>query len=408
MGDIHQTTTRYETVCQEQGQKPNEYIIAMLERDKKASERQARDAMNLYLAGNDGTFDEVVRLSDDDALILSKTLCNNMYVTSLDLRYNHITDTGAAHIAQLIKETACLQQLNLMGNDIGPEGAKLIAKALHSNETLMSLKLTGNKIGNTGGMALAAMLQVNTSLTALDVSDTDQETQSLIALSTVLNYNNTLRYLNIGRPQLFSQQEETTVHYARLLKISKGLKGLHMAKHTMRDFGVTRISENLMDNFTLLHLDLSCNRITRDGALALAELLKRDTSLKVLDLSHNRLGDAGAHSLAQAIATYNTHLNVLVVSHNEMNGKGLCSLAQALHLNSTLSNLYVWGNKLEEAACLAFSKLLDSGRLETKNTDVEPYVVDGTTYLSELNHGIRRHYFLGPYGDYEQKDIIVT
>ena len=59
--------------------------------------------MNLYLAGNDTKFPDVVRLSDDDAKTLSITLCNNMYVTSLDLRYNHITDTGAGYIADLIK-----------------------------------------------------------------------------------------------------------------------------------------------------------------------------------------------------------------------------------------------------------------------------------------------------------------
>lgn len=48
----------------------------------------------------------------------------------------------------------------------------------------------------------------------------------------------------------------------------------------------------------------------------------------------------------------------------------------------------------------AFAGLIDSGRLETKNTDVEPYMVDGTTHLSQLNHGIRTFYYAAPtYGD---------
>ena len=54
----------------------------------------------------------------------------------------------------------------------------------------------------------------------------------------------------------------------------------------------------------------------------------------------------------------------------------------------------------------AFAGLIDSGRLETKNTDVEPYVVDGTTHLSELNHGIRTWYYWGPsYGEQAEPDL---
>jgi len=50
------------------------------------------------------------------------------------------------------------------------------------------------------------------------------------------------------------------------------------------------------------------NRITRDGARQLAELLKCDTALEVLDLSFNRIGDDGATAIASALAQHNTHL----------------------------------------------------------------------------------------------------
>ena len=46
-----------------------------------------------------------------------------------------------------------------------------------------------------------------------------QKTESVIALATVLNQNTTLKALNVNRPLLFSHQEETTVHYARMLKV---------------------------------------------------------------------------------------------------------------------------------------------------------------------------------------------
>ena len=48
----------------------------------------------------------------------------------------------------------------------------------------------------------------------------------------------------------------------------------------------------------------------------------------------------------------------------------------------------------------AFANLLQAGRLNLRNIDVEPYVVDGKTILSEQNHYIQRHYYYAPsYGD---------
>jgi len=56
-------------------------------------------------------------------------------------------------------------------------------------------------------------------------------------------------------------------------------------------------------------LFVSCsNRITGDGALHVAKLLKRNTALEVLDLSFNRIGDDGASAIATALALHNTNL----------------------------------------------------------------------------------------------------
>ena len=42
----------------------------------------------------------------------------------------------------------------------------------------------------------------------------------------------------------------------------------------------------------------------------------------------------------------------LVVAYNEIEGKGLVTLAQCLNMNSSLSHLFIWGNHLEDAACI--------------------------------------------------------
>ncbi|MBN3298559.1 LRC34 protein, partial [Amia calva] len=289
-----------------------------------------------------------------------------------------------------------LQYLNLMGNDIEASGAEAIAKALHCNATLMKLQMTANKMGNKGAMHFAAMLQINSSLEELDVGDCDLDTQSLIAFAIVLNNNRNICVINLSRPLLYSQQEETTVHMAHMLKVNQHLKELHLGKHEMKDFGVERLSETLSFNGTLRYLDLHCNSITRDGAKCLSELLKQNTPLEILDLSSNRIEDDGAIYLSEAIALYNTNLKALSIPGNNIGTQGLVSLAKAMRVNSTLSHIYIWGNKLEEPTCVAFCSIIESGRLPQENTDVAPYRVEGRTHLSELFHGLRRHYYWTP------------
>lgn len=42
----------------------------------------------------------------------------------------------------------------------------------------------------------------------------------------------------------------------------------------------------------------------------------------------------------------------LVLVHNEVKGRGLCALANSLKLNTSLVAIYIWGNELEESACI--------------------------------------------------------
>jgi len=402
MADINTTISDYQTACKAASHDPSNLIMTVLNKEKELVQGrteagvQPAICMKLYLAGNNKLI-QAGRLGDNDMEVLYKTLANNLYVTSLDLRYNAITDAGIEHVAKLIKETATLKELNLMNNDFEELGAHHLAQALLNNETIVSLKVNGNKFGNKGGMEFAGMLQVNTTLEHLDLGESDLTTESLIAIATVLNYNTTLKYLNVNRPILFSHQEETTVHFAKMLKENRGLKELHLMKCDIRDFGMTRLSENLICNFTLTYLNLSCNRITRDGMKELAKCLKQNTPLEVLDLGFNRIEDDGAIYLADALATYNTTLKSLCITSNQIKGKGLCAIARCLQMNSSLDSIYIWGNVLEESACRAFAQLIETGRIEPKDTDVESYVVDGVIYLSELPHGLRRTYYCGDY-----------
>ncbi|XP_060250010.1 leucine-rich repeat-containing protein 34 isoform X4 [Ovis aries] len=275
-----------------------------------------------------------------------------------------------------------------------------LRQTVAKNRTLKHLRMTGNKIENKGGMFFAAMLQINSSLEKLDLGDCDLGMQSVIAFATVLTQNRTIKGLNLNRPILYGEQEESTVHLGHMLKENQCLVELHMCKHDIKNCGMKQLCDALYLNRSLQYLDVSCNKITQDGMKCLADVLKSNTTLEVIDLSFNRMENAGANYLSDALASHNRTLKALSVVSNNIEGKGLVALSQSMKTNPTLSHIYIWGNKFDEATCVAYSDLIHTGRLKSDNTDVEPFVVDGHVYLAEVSNGLKRHYYWTPgYGE---------
>ncbi|XP_012495617.1 PREDICTED: leucine-rich repeat-containing protein 34 [Propithecus coquereli] len=186
------------------------------------------------------------------------------------------------------------------------------AAACGKNTTLKYLRMTGNKIENKGGMFFAAMLQINSSLQKLDLGDCDLGMQSVIAFATVLTQNQAIKGINLNRPILYGEQEESTVHLGHMLKENHCLVELHVCKHGIKNCGLQRLCNALYLNTSLRYLDVSCNKITRDGIEYLADVLKSNTTLEVIDLSFNRIENAGANYLSETLTSHNRSLKALV------------------------------------------------------------------------------------------------
>ncbi|XP_053513524.1 leucine-rich repeat-containing protein 34 isoform X2 [Artibeus jamaicensis] len=373
----------YHNLCMEKFQKINPFLLHTLQGVDEEI-KKGLTGITLNIAGNSHSV-PVERVTGEHFWILSKILEKNLSINGLDVRYNLISDVGAYYAARLLQKQHSLIYLNLMFNDIGPKGGELIAKALHKNTTLKYLRMTGNKVENEGGMFFAAMLQINLSLEKLDLGDCDLGMQSVIAFSTALTQNQTIKGINLNRPILYGEQARKS----GLDPVGK----LHL--------GDRKMSKNVVPTLKASPCSLtSSNKITRDGIISLADVLKSNTTLEVIDLSFNRIENVGAQKLSETLASHNRSLKALSVVSNSIEGEGLVALSQSMKTNTTLSNIYIWGNKFDEATCVAYSDLIQTGRLKPDNTDVEPYVVDGHAYLAEVSNGLKKYYYWTPtYGD---------
>uniref|UniRef100_A0A2K6KFQ2 Leucine rich repeat containing 34 n=1 Tax=Rhinopithecus bieti TaxID=61621 RepID=A0A2K6KFQ2_RHIBE len=375
----------YSNLCMEKSQKINPFILRILQEVDEEIKKGLAAGITLNIAGNNRLV-PVERVTGEDFWILSRILKNCLYINGLDVGYNLLSDVGAYYAAKLVQKQLNLIYLNLMFNDIGPEGGELIAKVLHKNQTLKYLRMTGNKIENKGGMFFAAMLQINSSLEKLDLGDCDLGMQSVIAFATVLTRNQAIKAINLNRPILYGEQEESTVHIGRMLKENHCLVVLHMCKHDIKNSGIQQLCDALYLNSSLRYLDVSCNKITHDGMVYLADVLKSNTTLEVIDLSFNRIENAGANYLSETLTSHNRSLKAL----HRGEGLLLFTINENKSQHSLISTL---GNKFCEATCVAYSDLIQMGRLKPDNTDVEPFVVDGRVYLAEVSNGLKKHYY---------------
>ena len=103
---------------------------------------------------------------------LSKCIHSQSNVTAqlnLNLGSNNIHEEGARHVAQLIENTAVIQELNLSENAIGDSGLKSLCEALTTNTTLEVLNLWNCSLTISDNPSLCKLLTMNKSLKTLNL-----------------------------------------------------------------------------------------------------------------------------------------------------------------------------------------------------------------------------------------------
>ncbi|KAI5098555.1 protein phosphatase 1 regulatory subunit 37, partial [Silurus meridionalis] len=163
-----------------------------------------------------------------DSAQLGNLLKFNYNIHILDLRNNHILDSGLAYICEGLKEqrkglvtlvlwnnqlthngmgylasalpcTQSLETLNLGHNAVGNEGVLKLKDGLIANRSLLRLGLASTKLSCEGAVALAEFFAESPRLLRLDLRENDIKTGGLMALSLALKVNTSLLRLDLDR-----------------------------------------------------------------------------------------------------------------------------------------------------------------------------------------------------------------
>ncbi|KAG7238767.1 hypothetical protein INR49_031283 [Caranx melampygus] len=189
-----------------------------------------------------------------DSAQLGNLLKFNYNIQILDLRNNHILDSGLAYVCEGLKEqrkglvtlvlwnnqlthngmgylaaalpcTQSLETLNLGNNSVGNEGIHKLKDGLIANRSVLRLGLASTKLSCEGAVAVAEFIAESPRLLRLDLRENEIKTGGLMALSLALKVNTSLLRLDLDRePKKETVKSFIETQKALLTEIQNGCK----------------------------------------------------------------------------------------------------------------------------------------------------------------------------------------
>ena len=324
----------------------------------------------------------------------------NKVLKCLHLVNCYLRNEGGKAIGQMLKYNKTLIELNIKNNEITAEGGKDIASGLKYNKTLLRLDISSNKIEG-----IDDAFRSNNTLETLNLSSTYLHNERVYELCNTLKDNVRLKHLILKRNSI---KEKGIKGIAELLEINKGLnildlgannffgeeRGVEIIRALRKNETLTQLnlsgwyiepSQELLNllriNKTLTHLNLGYSKI---NGQELSKGLIDNTTLISLNLEHCKLKDEGANCIFASLID-NKILTHLDISSNEIcDSEVMCKL---LKVNKTLTHLNIGEN--DQCNFNAIIKVLESNttltHLDLRNNNLKCDKMNIICYLLKVN-----------------------
>ena len=212
---------------------------------------------------------------------------------------NNLTLCGDQGMKEYIEEikgsiqtNRTLQALTLLS--VGKIGVESMKEALLNSLSLKKLRLSWEKSNSRHRKKIRRRYSLN-----LSSYDATQSKANITASDTSIIVNINILYDDDSQSFSLSSDIDCT-------QTSESKTVINLSNKIIYDDGTHVLAFGLCNNTTVEELNISCNRITAKGAIAIIDCLKHNRTLKKLDLSQNRIDNDGMNKISESIYNQET------------------------------------------------------------------------------------------------------
>ncbi|EAL47110.2 hypothetical protein CL6EHI_174140 [Entamoeba histolytica] len=210
------------------------------------------------------------------------------------------TETGLAKIVSTLNN---LKELHLRNCSIPATVLKEVIENLKSSEVILDLQ--GMQFDDEGINSLAESIKINKNIISFDISQTNVKDKGLSKILDALVENTVVETLNISKTINGDDTEGLMAALLKYLKKATSLKNLILegGNKTDQQLGLNMIPvlNSLVKNEHIVSLDIQSQGMGNKGAFALANLLKITKTLQTLKWDQNEIGIFGLRAVVDSM-----------------------------------------------------------------------------------------------------------
>ena len=242
--------------------------------------------------------------------VISDLIRTNPSLDAVVLKQIDLSDKTRP-LCEALKSLTSLSKLSLVNNTMTTSDWANLGSFISSTTSLVDLNISKNDtcaVERNSFESFAAAIQTNRTITRLAVSHSKLAAENARLIGEAIGLNASLREVEIS--SCFASSAISKQFLSRL-KQNRLIKAVNLSKNSINVDGVRELTHMLLsDAHELEELDLSNNPLGDDGAMLVAESLRRNSKLKRLNLSNCTITPFGAEAIYSVLRTHPAIKNV--------------------------------------------------------------------------------------------------